>query len=67
MKNKIIMLASAGIIVASGLIYGFSSTSNCPLEGTQECPKINCPLAGAPECPYGLEKTDLPECCKGKE
>lgn len=65
MKNKMKMLAAAGMLTIAGLAYGFSSSnSTCPLEGTKDCPKINCPLAGTPECPYDHTTTAVLPCCK---
>lgn len=62
-----ILLAVAGMLTIGGLTYGFtSSKSNCPLEGTTECPKIDCPLEGTPDCPYELKSADLPACCQMK-
>ena len=66
MKTKLFTLATAGMLVASGMIYGFTSKNNsCPQEGTTDCPKISCPLAGSPECPYDLKEAVL-DCCKKK-
>ncbi|PCJ26319.1 MAG: hypothetical protein COA97_05930 [Flavobacteriales bacterium] len=64
MKNKMMIITMSSMLVVSGLIYSFSSTNNCPLEGTPDCPKINCPLAGTPDCPYDKESKDLPDCCR---
>lgn len=59
------IFAFTGVLIGSGLIFGFSSNqNNCPLEGTPECPKINCPLAGTPDCPYNLNADEIPDCCK---
>ncbi|MEZ2414430.1 hypothetical protein ACA086_05650 [Muriicola sp. E247] len=69
MKNKIMIIAAAGILTVAGLTYGFTKPDNssCPLEGTSDCPKTNCPLAGTPECPYDNAITmELPSCCKKK-
>lgn len=67
MKNKMMVLATAGTLAIAGLVYGFTSNnSTCPLEGTPECPKINCPLAGTPECPYDSQTAELPTCCAKK-
>lgn len=67
MKNKMLVLAAAGLLTIAGVAYGFatSSKSTCPLEGTPDCPKITCPLAGTADCPYD-EKSALPACCKKK-
>ncbi len=66
MKTKLFTLATAGMLVLSGIIYGFTSKKNtCPLEGTSNCPKIDCPLAGTPQCPYD-SKTAVLSCCKKK-
>ena len=66
MKTKILTLATAGMLVVSGMIYGFTSKKNtCPKEGMADCPKKTCPLAGTPECPYG-SKTAVLNCCKTK-
>ena len=63
MKNKLMILMTAGILAISGLVYGLNSNSNtCPLEGTADCPKIDCPLVGTPDCPY--EKSAIPICCQ---
>jgi hypothetical protein len=65
MKNKMVVLAVAGMLTIGGLAYGFtSSKSNCPLEGTPECPKINCPLEGTTDCPYDNATTAVLPCCK---
>lgn len=65
MKNKMMMIAAAGMLTIAGLAYGFTSSKSCrPLEGTPECPKINCPLAGTPECPYDNATTAVLPCCK---
>lgn len=69
MRNKMMMIAAAGMLTVAGLAYGFTTSNNsgCPLEGTPDCPKINCPLTGTPECPYDNTKTvELPSCCKKK-
>ncbi|WP_422350869.1 hypothetical protein [Flagellimonas sp.] len=69
MKNKMIVLAAAGMLTLTGLAYGLTASSNnsCPLEGTPDCPKIDCPLVGTPECPYENATTvELPTCCKKK-
>ncbi len=67
MRTKILTLATAGMLVLSGLIYGFTTTKNttCPIEGTPECPKKSCPLVGTPDCPHGLTTAVL-DCCKKK-
>ena len=66
MKTKLLTLATAAMLTASGLIYGFtSSKATCPLEGTSDCPKKTCPWAGTPECPYG-SNTAVMDCCKKK-
>lgn len=66
MKTKILTLATAGMLVVSGMIYGFTSKKNtCPKEGTSDCQKKNCPLVGTPECPYG-SKTVVLNCCNKK-
>ncbi len=66
MKTKILTVATAGMLIVSGLIYGFTSKKNtCPLEGKSDCPKKTCPLAGTPECPYG-SNTAVLNCCKTK-
>lgn len=66
MKTKIFTLATAAMITASGLIYGFTTKkTNCPKEGTSDCPKKTCPLVGTPECPYG-SNTAVMDCCKKK-
>lgn len=64
MKNKMMMIAAAGMLSIAGLAYGFTSSNSCPLEGTPECPKVNCPLAGTPECPYDNATTAVLPCCK---
>lgn len=68
MKNKMIMIAAAGMLTIAGLAYGFTTSHNsCPLEGTPDCPKINCPLAGTSKCPHDNGNTaELPSCCKKK-
>ena len=66
MKTKILTLATAGMLVVSGIFYGFTTNNAaCPKEGTADCPKITCPLVGTPECPYDLDTAVL-DCCKMK-
>ncbi len=66
MKTKILTLVTAGMLVVSGMIYGFTSKKNsCSLEGNSDCPKKTCPLAGTPAFPYG-SNTAVMDCCKKK-
>ncbi len=66
MKTKILTLATAGMLVVSGMIYGFTSKKNaCPLEGKVDCPKKTCPLVGTSECPL-QSNTSVLNCCKKK-
>jgi hypothetical protein len=66
MKSRIKILAVTGLLAMAGLTYGLnSSQSECPMEGTPNCPKIDCPLAGTPDCPYELEAA-APSCCMEK-
>ncbi len=54
MKNRILILSITMIIAISGVIYGFTSTSNTenPGEATTEAVSLeSCPLAGTPDCP----------------
>lgn len=65
MKNKIMLIAAAGMLTIGGLTYGFTASKSCPLEGTSACPKTDCPLAGTPDCPYDNATTaELPACCE---
>jgi hypothetical protein len=66
MKTKILTLATAGMLVVSGIFYGFTTkNAACPKEGTSDCPKKSCPLVGTPDCP--LESTTaVLDCCKKK-
>jgi hypothetical protein len=65
MKNKLFIMATAGALAIGGIIYGFTSTGTCPLEGTIFCPKTECPLAGTPDCPL-VKDGKMAECCKKK-
>ncbi len=66
MKTKILTLATAGMLLVSGIFYGFTTKkAACPLEGKFDCPKKTCPLVGTPECPYG-SNTAVMGCCKKK-
>ncbi len=66
MKTKILTLATAGMLVVSGIFYGFTTkNATCPKEGTSDCPKKTCPLVGTPECPLG-STTAVMDCCKKK-
>ena len=68
MKRKMMIFAAAGMLTIAGLAFGFtSSQTDCPLEGTPDCPKNNCPLAGTPDCPFDKETTaEYTACCEKK-
>lgn len=51
MKNKMMMIAAAGMLTIAGLAYGFTSSNSCP-------------LAGTPDCPYDKATTAVLPCCK---
>jgi len=66
MKTKILTLATAGMLVVSGIFYGFTTkNAACPKEGTSDCPKKTCPLVGTPDCPLGSTAV-VPNCYKVK-